>query len=173
MIKINMKRRGFFHLPAFERGGNVQNTRGCSVKKVFSETSQNSPENTVPDSRQPATLLKRRVWHSRFPVNFAKSLTPPFLAEHLRQLLLLLHFLSSLLGLCYFFIQEKVQTNIKGETLRGSRSQMFFKIAVLKDFAITVKKHLYLSAFLISLQAYTPAFLLKRESTTGVFLRNF
>ena len=122
---------------------------------------------------RPATLLKRRLWHSRFPVNFAKFLTPPFLTEHLRQLLLLLHFLSSLLGLCYLFIQEKVQTYTKGETLRSRRSQMFFKIAVLKDFAITVKKHLYLSVFLISLQAHTPAFLLKRESTTGVFLINF
>ena len=47
---------------------------------------------------------------------------------------------------------------INGKTLRSSRSQMFLKIAVLKNFAITIKK--------------TP-FLLKGDSNTGVFLRNF
>ena len=42
--------------------------------------------------------------------------------------------------LCYLFLQENVQTNIKGKTLGSSRSQMFFSIAVLKNFAINVKK---------------------------------
>ena len=36
----------------------------------------------------PATLLKMRLWHRRFPVNFAKFLRAPFLTEHLRWLLL-------------------------------------------------------------------------------------
>ena len=35
-----------------------------------------------------ATLLKKRLWHRRFPVSFAKLLRTPFLAEHLRWLLL-------------------------------------------------------------------------------------
>ena len=43
-----------------------------SVKKVF----------------RPATLLKKRLWHRSFPVNFAKFLRTPFLTEHLRRLLL-------------------------------------------------------------------------------------
>ena len=34
------------------------------------------------------TLLKKRLWHGCFPVNFAKFLWTPFLAEHLRWLLL-------------------------------------------------------------------------------------
>ena len=31
----------------------------------------------------PATLLKKRLWHRCFPVNFAKFLRTPFLTEHL------------------------------------------------------------------------------------------
>ena len=73
--------------------------RRCSVKMVFLEISQNSQENTcarvsfliklqaVPGLR-PATLLKKRLRHRCFPVNFAKFLRTPFLTEHLRWLLL-------------------------------------------------------------------------------------
>ena len=45
--------------------------------------------NKVPGSR-PATLLKKRIWHWCFPVNFAKFLRTPFLTEHLRWLLLII-----------------------------------------------------------------------------------
>ena len=41
---------------------------------------------------RPATLLKKRLWHMCFPMNFAKFLRTPFLTEHLW--LLLLHFCS-------------------------------------------------------------------------------
>ena len=37
---------------------------------------------------RPATLLKKRLWHRCFSVNFAKFLRTPFLTEHLRWLLL-------------------------------------------------------------------------------------
>ena len=37
---------------------------------------------------QPATLLKMKFWHRRFPVNFAKFLRTPFFTEHLLWLLL-------------------------------------------------------------------------------------
>ena len=37
---------------------------------------------------RPATLLKKRLWHRCFPVNFAKFLRTSFLTEHLRWLLL-------------------------------------------------------------------------------------
>ena len=72
-----------------------------------------------------------------------------------------LHFLSSLL--CYLLIQENVQTNIKGKTLRSSRSQMFFKIAVLKNFAVLSRDNLCWSLFLVKLQAWRPVFLLKKR----------
>ena len=37
---------------------------------------------------RPATLLKKRLWHKCFPVNFAKFLRTSFLTKHLRWLLL-------------------------------------------------------------------------------------
>ena len=39
-------------------------------------------------SLMPATLIKKRLWHRCFPVNFAKFLRTPFLTEHLQWLLL-------------------------------------------------------------------------------------
>ena len=60
----------------------------CSVKKVFLEISQNSQENTCARvsfliKLQAATLLKKRLWHRCFPVNFVKFLRTPFFIEHL------------------------------------------------------------------------------------------
>ena len=57
-----------------------------------------------------------------------------------------------------------------GETNRTSLSQMFFKIGALKNFAYFIGKHQCWSIFLIKLQAWRPATLLKRDSNTGVFL---
>ena len=69
--------------------------RRCSVNEVFLEISQNSQENTcarvsfsIKLKAVPATLLKKRLWHRWFPVNFAKFLRTPFLTEHLWWLLL-------------------------------------------------------------------------------------
>ena len=64
----------------------------CSVKKVFLEISQNSQENTCARSSfliklQASTLLKKRLWHRCFPVNFAVFLRP-FIIEHVWWLLL-------------------------------------------------------------------------------------
>ena len=39
---------------------------------------------------RPETLLKKRLWHRPFPVNFAKFLRTPFFIGHLRWLLLTL-----------------------------------------------------------------------------------
>ena len=36
---------------------------------------------------RPATLLKNRLWHRCFPVDFAKFLRTPFVTEHLRSAL--------------------------------------------------------------------------------------
>ena len=72
--------------------------RRCSVKKVFLKISRNSPENTCPRASfliklqasacnfikretLTATLLKERLWHRCFPVNFAKFLRTPVFIE--------------------------------------------------------------------------------------------
>ena len=70
----------------------------CSVKKVFLEISKNSQENTCARvsfliklqafGLRPATLLKKRLWYTCFPVNFVKFLRAPFFIEHLWWLVL-------------------------------------------------------------------------------------
>ena len=47
----------------------------------------------------PATLLKKRLWHKCFPVNFVKFLTTPFL-QNTSKRLLLLRFIS-IVGVFY------------------------------------------------------------------------
>ena len=62
-----------------------------SVKKVFLEILKNSQEDTcarVSFFNKVATLLKKRLLHRCFPVNFSKFLRAPFLPEQLRWLLL-------------------------------------------------------------------------------------
>ena len=44
-------------------------------------------------------LMKKRLWHMRFAVNFAKFLRTPFLTNHLRSLLLYL------LSIAWIFIR--------------------------------------------------------------------
>ena len=80
----------------------------------------------------------------------------------------LLHFLCSLL--CYLFMSENFQINIKGKTLRSSRSQMFYKIPVLKHFAALSRKHLCWSLFLIKLQAWSK--FLKKTFQYRIFRMN-
>ena len=60
-------------------------------KKVFLDILQNSQENScarvsflIKLQTRPATLLKKRLWHRCFPVNFAKFLRAPFLTDHFR-----------------------------------------------------------------------------------------
>ena len=47
---------------------------------------------------RPAPLLKKRLWHRCFPVNFAKFLRIPFLTEHLWWLLLACNVMKKRLG---------------------------------------------------------------------------
>ena len=66
-------------------------TQKCSMKKVFVQNFQNWQENTCAKftffnkvaGLWPATLLRKRLWHRCFPVNFARFLRTPFFLEHL------------------------------------------------------------------------------------------
>ena len=53
---------------------------------------------------------------------------------------------------------------------RSSHRKCSLKNAVLKNFVIFTEKHLRWSLFLITLQAFRPATLLKWDTITGVFL---
>ena len=52
--------------------------RGVLSEKVFLEISKNSQQNTCVLELRPATLLKKKLWHRCFPMNFAKFLRTPF-----------------------------------------------------------------------------------------------
>ena len=85
-----------------------------------------------------------------------------FLRKHL------LHLLCSLLH--YLLMQENAQTNIKGKTLRSRRSQMFLKIAVLKNFAVLSRKHLHWSESLFNNIAGLRACIFVKKDAQRYFL---
>ena len=66
------------------------------MKKVFFEIPQKFTRRHLCQSLffnkvaglRPVTLLKKRLCHRCFPVNFVKFLRTPFLTEHLRWLLI-------------------------------------------------------------------------------------
>ena len=59
------------------------------MKKVFLKILQNSQENSCARvSGHPATLLKKRLWHRCFPVNFAKIIKTSTLKNISERLLL-------------------------------------------------------------------------------------
>ena len=95
-------------------------SRRCSVKKVFLKISQNSQENTCARVsfliklhaiggvlRRSATLLKKRLWHRCFPVNFPKFSRTPFFIKHLRWLLLYIFFSIFYIFLLYIFLLKE------------------------------------------------------------------
>ena len=63
------------------------------IKKVLLKTLQNSQENTCAGAFIPATLLKERLLHRCFLVNFAKFLKIPFLQNTSKWLLLYYRYL--------------------------------------------------------------------------------
>ena len=74
---------------------NRRSHRRCSLKKGVLKNFANSQESTcvrvsflIKLQAGPAFLLKKRLWHMCFPVNFAKFLRTPSFKEHLRWLLL-------------------------------------------------------------------------------------
>ena len=92
----------------------------CSVKNVLLEISQNSQENICAivsfliklqalGLRPAAALLKKRLWHRCFPVNFAKFIRAPFLKDHLSWLLLSVFNLNSTIYFIKFKHPQKIR----------------------------------------------------------------
>ena len=63
-------------------------------------------------------------------------------------------------ALLFVHVEKRSNCDIRGKTLRSSRSQMFFKVGVLKNFAILPRRYLRWSLFLIKL---IKTFLLKKR----------
>ena len=90
--------------------------RRCSVRKGVLTNFSKFTGKLLCQSLRPATLFKKRLWHSCFPVNFAKFLGTPFLQKHLWT------------TACRLATEMLI--------FRSSPSQMFFKVGALKNFAI-------------------------------------
>ena len=81
---------------------------------MFLEILQNSQENTYARvssfnkvaGLRPAALLKKRLWHRCFPVNFAEFLRTPFL-HNTSGLLLLKVELSLLMSVVSYFLSKR------------------------------------------------------------------
>ena len=79
---------------------------------TYSQNSQNSPENTCATVsfliKLPTTLLKKRLRHRCFPVNFEKFLRTPFSQNNSGRLLLYNNIIPTLLQYAdYFNVSEK------------------------------------------------------------------
>ena len=199
----------------------------CSQKfcKIYKKTPVSQPRNKVAGLR-PVTLLKKRLWHRCFPVNFAKFLRTPFLQNTSGRLLL--SFIQIVYSIRTLDLTETWSTHKKqnhdnirilivqvhhvDNILYESAIKMvshlwwiyFLKIingftilikkfyhryltgslihhwsgliSFLKNFAIFTGKLLCWGLFLIKLQASWPVTILKKDSSSGVFLwifRNF
>ena len=68
---------------------------------------------------------------------------------------------------------EKVQTNIKGKTLRSSLSQMFLKLAVLKSCENTIKKTPVLECIFNKLAGLNACIFIKKRRKHRCFLKKF
>ena len=84
--------------------------------KVFLKISQNSQENTFARvSFNKETLLKKRLWHRYFPVDFVKFLRTPFFIEHLWWLVLDIPEITGIV--IAFFVRQGILDkpgNVKG-----------------------------------------------------------
>ena len=79
------------------------------------EYSRSNRENLKICLPQPATLLKKRLWHRCFPVNFAKFLRTPFLQNNFGRLLLkqmIFGQIMKILANKFFSKFEQIQENL-------------------------------------------------------------
>ena len=106
------------------------------AKFIWKHLCQSLFFNKVVDHR-PATLLKKRLWHRCFPVNFAIFLRTPFFIEHLWWLFL---FFTFSLPLEYI----KVFENLNHETTKDFTYLEVSKILIIKDSVIYLSVHLFI-----------------------------
>ena len=114
-----------------------------------------------------AELYKMVLWKlNSMPINYIllKKETPNYTAQKIK--------FSVKENFIFCAVLAELICNSISPNARGSRSQIFFKIGVLKNFANFTGKHPCRSLFLIKSQARRPTALLKRDSNTCVSLWN-
>ena len=93
-------------------------------KKVILRNFAKLTGKNLNQSLRPATLLKKKLWHRCFPVNFAKFLRTPFLTEHLRWLLLKVAILNR--------EESKMKRKTKSNSLRSLKGKKQFHVLYVK-----------------------------------------
>ena len=131
-------------------------TRGVLWKKVFLEVSQNSQEKTC---AKVSLLLKKRLWHRCFPVNFVKFLRTPFLQNSSGRLLLpfatvALNYSNIYLYNIYLDLNLTYENILLKNIVVFTLEAAIRKIGVFKNFAIFTRKYLCWSLFIIKLQLF-------------------
>ena len=143
----------------------------CSQKfcKIYKKTPVSQPRNKVAGLR-PVTLLKKRLWHRCFPVNFQKFVTF-FLRSTSGQLLLNDQCFHRLETSQWIYKANQLSGfYIVGTLVQKEPPEVYYKKAV-KYLAIFAGKCLCCNIFLIKLQALRPATLLKRDSIIADVLK--
>ena len=113
----------------------------------------------------PATLLKKKLWHRCFPVNFAKFLKTPFLTEehiflqNASSVLFCLVTYSHILENCGE--EDRKNLGLSFQT-RSNRRRSSMKKGVLKNFAKFTGKHLCQGLFFDKVAGGTCNFIKKR-----------
>ena len=106
-------------------------TRGVLYEKVFLEISRSC--------LRPATLLKKRLWHKCFPVNFVKFLRRSFLQSTSGGVVLLV-FLTSFGNLAWKVVNDySITTNRKTKVRLNIQynSKLYYYSILLIQFQIT------------------------------------
>ena len=141
---------------------------------------------------RPASLLKKRLWHRCFPVDFAKCSTTPFLIERLGWLPFILLSVSlkttwrsvickkyvSFIFICsggndVFFKWGSPARWKQTEIDESSHRTCSIETVVLKISARFTRKHLYQSLFFSKVAGLRPATLLKKRLSHRCFPANF
>ena len=103
-----------------------------------------------------ATLLKKRLWHRWFPVNFAKFLRTPFLTEHLWWLLLKSK--SKLRTMC-----RKNHENFKNSKLGCNLTGSYKKEYIHRHFYIQLSfciwRHFYIQRLFLYYRTFLHSFI--------------
>ena len=86
-LKKNIKKLHFLYISSRLKKIRSSHQR-CPMKKVVLRIFAKFTGKHLYQSLGPATLLKKRLWHRCFPVNFAKFLRTPFLQTTSGRLLL-------------------------------------------------------------------------------------
>ena len=114
--------------------------------------------------------LDIRAWPTEMQTNIALLLYSGVLTHSAPLFSLYTHW--KFLKLSFFYVSKGYRKwhEVGLRTLNSTRSQIFFRIGVLKNFAIFKGKQLCWSLFLINSQTSRPANLLKRDSNSSIFL---